>query len=64
MGNQNSPVAYQMLEGLLAGRNYTWSLMYQQKINSFINLNFNYLGRKGENSTTIHNGSIQLRADF
>tara|TARA_R110002094_G_scaffold436_3_gene2030 strand:+ start:520 stop:681 length:162 start_codon:yes stop_codon:yes gene_type:complete len=53
-----------MLEGLQAGRNYTWSLVYQQKINSFINLNFNYLGRKGENSTTIHNGSIQLRADF
>jgi len=64
IGNQNSPVAYQMLEGLQAGRNYTWSLAYQQKINSFINLNFNYLGRKGENSTTIHNGSIQLRADF
>jgi hypothetical protein len=63
-GNQNSPVAYQMLEGLQAGRNYTWSLIYQQKINSFINLNFNYLGRKGENSTTIHTGSVQLRADF
>lgn len=63
-GNQNSPVAYQMLEGLQAGRNYTWSLVYQQKINSFINLNFNYLGRKGENSSTIHIGSVQLRADF
>ena len=63
-GNQNSPVAYQMLEGLQAGRNYTWSIVYQQKINSFINLNFNYLGRKGEGTTTIHNGSIQLRANF
>jgi hypothetical protein len=63
-GNQNSPVAYQMLEGLQAGKNYTWSLIYQQKINSFINLNFNYLGRKGENSTTIHTGSVQLRAGF
>jgi len=63
-GNQNSPVSYQMLEGLQAGRNYTWSLVYQQKINSFINLNFNYLGRKGENSSTLHNGSIQLKADF
>ena len=63
-GSQNSPVAYQMLEGLQAGRNYTWSLVYQQKINSFINLNFNYLGRKGENATVIHTGSVQLRADF
>ena len=63
-GNQNSPVAYQMLEGLQAGGNYTWSIVYQQKINSFINLNFNYLGRKGEDTATIHNGSIQLRANF
>ena len=63
-GNQNSPVSYQMLEGLQVGRNYTWSLVYQQKINSFINLNINYLGRKGEGSTTIHTGSIQLRANF
>ena len=63
-GNQNSPVAYQMLEGLQPGKNYTWSLIYQQKINSFINLNLNYLGRKGENSGIIHTGSVQLRADF
>ena len=63
-GNQNSPVAYQILEGLQAGKNYTWSLVYQQKINSFINLNFNYLGRKGESSVIIHTGTVQLRADF
>ena len=63
-GNQNTPVAYQMLEGLQAGRNYTWSAIYQQKINFFLNLNFNYLGRKGENSSTVHSGSLQLRADF
>lgn len=63
-GNQNSPVAYQMLEGLQPGKNYTWSIIYQQKINSFLNLNFNYLGRKSERSTTIHNGSIQLKAIF
>ena len=63
-GNQNSPVAYYMLEGLQSGRNYTWNILFQQKINSFLNLNFNYLGRKSENSTTIHTGSVQLRANF
>jgi hypothetical protein len=63
-GNQNSPVAYQMLEGLRPDRNFTWSLVLQKKINSFINLNFNYLGRKSEESTTIHTGSLQLRANF
>ena len=63
-GNTNTPVAYQMLEGLQAGRNYTWSLLFSQKLNSFLNLNLNYLGRKSENSKTIHTGNIQLRALF
>ncbi|WP_339658845.1 hypothetical protein [uncultured Polaribacter sp.] len=63
-GSSNSPVAYQMLEGLQDGKNYTWSLLFNQKLNSFLNLNLNYLGRKSENSKTIHTGSVQLRANF
>ena len=63
-GNTNTPVAYQMLEGLQAGRNYTWNLLFNKKLNSFLNLNLNYLGRKSQNSNTIHTGSIQLRAIF
>jgi len=63
-GNTNSPVAYEMLEGFLPGKNYTWSLLLQQKLNSFLHLNLNYLGRKSETSTTIHTGSVQLKALF
>ena len=63
-GDSNTPVAYQMLEGLQAGKNYTWSLLFNQKLNSFLNLNINYLGRKSEDSKTIHTGNIQLRAVF
>ncbi|TXD52173.1 MULTISPECIES: hypothetical protein [unclassified Polaribacter] len=63
-GNSNTPVAYQMLEGLQAGKNYTWSLVFNRKLNSFLNLNLNYLGRKSENSKAIHTGSVQLRANF
>jgi hypothetical protein len=63
-GNTNTPVAYQMLEGLQAGKNYTWNVLFNQKLNSFLNLNLNYLGRKSENSKTIHTGSVQLRAIF
>ena len=63
-GDENTPVAYQMLEGLQAGKNYTWSLLFNQKLNSFLNLNLNYLGRKSENSKTIHTGSVQLKAIF
>ncbi|QMU64325.1 MAG: hypothetical protein GKR88_08525 [Flavobacteriaceae bacterium] len=63
-GNPNSPVGYQMLEGLQNGKNYTWDILYNQKLNSFLNISLNYLGRKSENSDTIHTGSIQLRAVF
>jgi hypothetical protein len=64
IGNTNTPVAYQMLEGLQAGENYTWNLLFNKKLNSFLNLNLNYLGRKSENSKTIHTGSVQLKAIF
>ncbi|NJN50322.1 MAG: hypothetical protein HC798_04215 [Polaribacter sp.] len=36
-GNVNSPVAYQMLEGLQNGNNITWNLIFNKKINSFLN---------------------------
>jgi hypothetical protein len=64
IGDTNSPVAYQMLEGLQAGKNYTWNLLFNRKLNSFLNLNLNYLGRKSERSKIIHTGNIQLRAIF
>jgi hypothetical protein len=64
IGDTNTPVAYQMLEGLQAGKNYTWNLLFNRKLNSFLNLNLNYLGRKSENSKIIHTGNIQLRAVF
>lgn len=63
-GNTNSPVAYQMLEGLQAGKNHTWNLLFNKKLNTFLNLNLSYFGRKSENSRAIHTGSVQLRAIF
>jgi hypothetical protein len=63
-GDTNTPVAYQMLEGLQAGKNYTWNLLLNRKLNSFLNLNLSYLGRKSESSKTIHTGNVQLRALF
>ena len=63
-GNTNTPVAYQMLEGLQSGKNFTWNFIFNQKLNSFLNLNLSYLGRKSEKSKTIHTGNVQLRATF
>ncbi len=63
-GNQNTPVAYQMLEGLQPGNNMTWLLSFQKRLTSFLDLNINYFGRNSENSKTIHTGTVQLRASF
>ncbi len=64
IGNQNSPVGYQMLEGLQPGKNYTWNVLVNQKINSLLTLNLSYLGRKSPTAKTIHTGMVQLRANF
>ena len=63
-GNPNTPVAYQILEGLQPGKNFTWSLLAQRKLTKFLDLNLSYFGRKTETSKTIHSGSIQLKAYF
>ena len=63
-GNANTPVAYQMLEGLQPGKNFTWSLLAQKKLTKFLDLNLNYFGRKTETSKTIHTGTVQLKAYF
>ncbi|WP_298556576.1 hypothetical protein [uncultured Algibacter sp.] len=64
IGNPNTPVAYQILEGLQPGKNFTWSLLAQKKLTKFLDLNLSYFGRKTESSRTIHSGSIQLKAYF
>ncbi|MDT0557951.1 hypothetical protein RM697_04800 [Ichthyenterobacterium sp. W332] len=63
-GNANTPVAYQILEGLQPGNNFTWSVLAQKKLTKFLDLNLNYFGRKTETSKVIHTGTVQLRAYF
>lgn len=63
-GDSQSPVAFQMLEGLQPGRNMTWRLLLQKNLTQFLDINVNYQGRKTETSQTIHTGNVQLRAYF
>ena len=63
-GNAFSPVAYQMLEGLQPGNNYTWRLLFQKRITKYLDANLNYNGRKSQKSNTVHTGNLQLRAFF
>ena len=63
-GNQLSPVAFQMLEGLQAGKNSTWRVLLQKNLTQYLDLNINYQGRKSDTTQTIHTGNVQLRAFF
>ncbi|MCK0130922.1 hypothetical protein MWU59_05340 [Flavobacteriaceae bacterium F08102] len=64
VGNANSPVAYQLLEGLRPGVNFTWHAGIQQKLTQYLDFNLVYTGRKSAKLNAIHTGSIQLRANF
>lgn len=63
-GNSFSPVSFQMLEGLQVNKNMTWRMLLQKKLTEYLDVNFNYQGRKSETSETIHTGNVQLRAFF
>ncbi len=60
----NGSVAFEMLEGLLPGSNYTWNINYQRTLLKNLQLSLLYSGRKNKQSKTVHIGSIQLRAYF
>ena len=63
-GNEFSSVGFQMLEGLQKGQNLTWRILLQKNLTHFLDINFNYQGRKSETSQSIHTGSVELRAYF
>lgn len=60
----NSPVSYEMMEGLKQGQNITWGLSYQQNLANNLTISINYDGRQSENTRIIHTGGAQVRAYF
>ena len=63
-GNALTPVAFQMLEGLPNGKSFTWKVLVQKKLTSFLDINLNYQARKSADIRAIQTGSMQLRAFF
>lgn len=64
LADNYSPLAYEMFEGLRAGRNYIWNLSLRQKVIGDLHLVLQYGGRKSSETSVIHNGSVQLSALF
>ncbi|WPP51501.1 hypothetical protein [Catalinimonas niigatensis] len=63
-GAENTPIAYEMLDGMSAGGNMRWTLNWQQQIFEGLQLVLNYYGRKSIDRPTIHSGNVMVRALF
>ena len=61
---ENSSLAYEMLEGLHIGKNFTWNASVQRSLGNSIQLSLNYDGRKSEGNKAVHTGGVQVRAYF
>jgi hypothetical protein len=57
-------VAFEMLEALRPGSNYTWSVTWQRNVGKNLQLNLVYSGRKPAGINVVHNGGMELRAFF
>ena len=63
-GNTNSPMAFDLLNGLSNGQNITWNVSFGGKAAGNIQLNISYEGRKTEASKVIHIGRAEARYIF
>lgn len=63
-GNAISPVAFEMLESLRPGSNFTWNATWQRSVGKNLQLNLVYSGRKTMDGKVVHNGGMELRAFF
>ena len=64
LGNANSPLAFDILNGLSNGKNLTWNINFGGKTKSNIQLNISYEGRKTQDYKTVHIGRAEARYIF
>ena len=63
-GEQNTPLGYDVMEGLQNGNNFTWQCNIQQRLSNGLNINLMYDGRKSQENQSVHTGRMQVSALF
>lgn len=63
-GAIDSPVGFEMLDGLQPGLNATWGLSYSRTLANNLQISVNYNGRQSPGLRIIHTGGLQARAFF
>jgi len=63
-GATNTPIAFELLQGLSSGSNYLWRFNYTRRVGKNFDLILNYNGRKSEDAQLVNNLGAQLRAIF
>lgn len=62
--DEQTPLAFEMFEGLRTGENMVWNVNFRRKIFDGLNLNLAYNGRKTSGNRAVQFGSVQLSALF
>ncbi|MDR3188665.1 MAG: hypothetical protein LBT94_05720 [Prevotellaceae bacterium] len=63
-GDGNSAVAYEMLQGYSAGRNFTWSATLRRMLGRGLELSCLYSGRRLPTGRVVHSGNMEVRLLF
>ena len=63
-GDQASVVAFEILQALRPGTNYTWNLNLEQRLTNGLNINVAYDGRKASGTNVVHTGRMQVAVLF
>lgn len=63
-GDPNTPLEYDILDGLKDGGNVLWNALYTRRLNGVLDLSVSYEGRKTGSVKAIHVGRAQVKATF